>query len=103
MLKCINIKFYIMDAVELIKVDLEGNYSEKLKKAYDKVTKLVETKSDAGYRVITVTPMTVSGNTVALIIVFEDLLEEIFEVEDEEEEVVEKKSGKKAEKKTGKK
>jgi len=95
-----------MDTVELIKVDLEGKYPEKLKKTYDKVAKLVETKSDAGYRVIAVTPLTVSGNTVALMIVFEDLLEEIFEVEDEVEEIDEKKAdkktGKKAEKKTGK-
>jgi len=88
-----------MDTVELIKVDLDGNYAEKLKKAYDKVAKLVETKSDAGYRVITVTPFLKEGSTVALMVIFEDLLEEIFEVDDEPEEVVEKK----AEKKTGKK
>ena len=92
-----------MDLAELIKVDLEGNYSEKLKKAFEKVSKLIETKSDAGYRVISVTPLLSNGNTIALMIIFEDLLEEIFEVEDEEEEIVENKSGKIAKNKVEKK
>ena len=78
-----------MNHIELIKVNLEGNYTSRLKEAYEKVDSIVSKLNNKGYKVVTITPLTGSENyyddtenksygygfsfTIGLLVVFEEI------------------------------
>lgn len=46
-----------MNKVELVKVDLENNYTHRLEEAHRKVSRLVEVNNRLGFKVISITPL----------------------------------------------
>lgn len=48
----------IMNKTVLIKVDLEGNWPNKLEEAYKNIEKTIENYNNQGYKVVSITPLT---------------------------------------------
>ena len=51
-----------MNKTVLVKVDLEDNYNNKLNEAFQQVDEIITQNNNQGYKVISVTPLTASGN-----------------------------------------
>ena len=51
-----------MNRTVLVKVDLEDNYSHKLDEAFQQVDEIINENNNQGYKVVSVTPLTASGN-----------------------------------------
>jgi hypothetical protein len=80
-----------MNRTVLVKVDLEDNYSHKLDEAFQQVDEIINQNNNQGYKVVSVTPLTASGNyydnsenesygygysfTTGILIVFEEIEE----------------------------
>ncbi|WPR76264.1 hypothetical protein [Algoriphagus sp. NG3] len=80
-----------MNRTVLVKVDLEDNYSHKLDEAFQQVDEIINENNNQGYKVVSVTPLTASGNyydnsenqsygygysfTTGILIVFEEIEE----------------------------
>jgi hypothetical protein len=80
-----------MNRTVLVKVDLEDNYSHKLDEAFQQVDEIINQNNNQGFKVVSVTPLTASGNyydnsenesygygysfTTGILIVFEEIEE----------------------------
>jgi hypothetical protein len=51
-----------MNRTVLVKVDLEDNHSHKLNEAFQEVDEIINQNNNQGYKVVSVTPLTASGN-----------------------------------------
>ena len=51
-----------MNKTVLVKVDLEDNHSHRLNEAFEQVDETVNQHNNQGYKVVSVTPLTASGN-----------------------------------------
>lgn len=51
-----------MNKTVLVKVDLEDNYSHKLDEAFQHVDEIINENNNQGFKVVSLTPLTASGN-----------------------------------------